>query len=174
MDTEKILDHFDPNEELIEDWKIYIGPGADYYTREWLKIKSGHILSFNLSAMCFNVFWMLYRKMYQPAILYLSFFFAEGFIETLIINFQSIPVNLVQWNFFRLSAFCLILGFLGNWTYYSYAQAKILDIKTKHRPPHHKEYLKLSGGTSFFPIFFLILVIALAVCFHYILIQYLY
>ena len=72
-----ILDHFDPTEELIEDWQLYIGQDASYYIKEWLKIRNGHVFTFNLSALIFNVFWMLYRKMYQPAILYLSFFFAE-------------------------------------------------------------------------------------------------
>ena len=174
MESDNILDHFDPDEELIEDWKLYIGPNADYYVKEWLKIKSGQIISFNLWAFLFNVFWMLYRKMYQPVILYLSFFFAEGFIETLIINFQQIPLDFWRWNLFRIIAFCLILGFLGNWTYFSYAQAKIHTIRVRYGGKHYKEYLKMSGGASIFPIFFLILIIGVILRIQFLLIKYLF
>ena len=152
-----ILDQFDDNDKKVELWKLFIGPYADYYSREWRQLQKGRVLSFNLSAFCFGVFWLLYRKMYKPAIILLSVYFAEGYLESLLLT--NLPFSVGTWEFIRIGFYFTILGFLGNWIYYRYTEQELAKIADKY--PEHLQFklIQKKGGTSFLPIIIVILFI---------------
>lgn len=156
--TNNILDHFDAVNELEEEWRLFIGPNSDYYVQEWWSIRSGVIFSFNFYALIFGVFWLLFRKMYQPAVFYLSLFFAEGFLETIFIDFNAMEVSLFHWNLGRIILFSIGLALLGNWIFYNHAQTQMAIIKSRFPGQYHQK-LSSNGGTSLIPIITLFLVI---------------
>ena len=160
MPNKKILDHFDIKDELIEEWKLFLGSHQEYYVREWLKVRDGHVFSLNFSALFFGIFWLLYRKMYQPAVLVLSIFFAEGFLETIVFSYRNFYVHLLYWNISRICIFSVFLGLLGNWIFYNYSQMQIGLIKDRF-PESYKKQLAAKGGTSFIPILALLSFFAL-------------
>ncbi len=162
----EVLDHFDQNEETITDWRLFIGPAADYYLQQWRRLQRGDWLTFNSYAFLFGIFWMLYRQMLRPTVLFLSIYFAEGFLERFLFQILGIEAPLSWWFFGRVLLFALALGFLGNWIYYQYTLNTIRQIKTNYAPEEHQKILRLKGGTSILPVLLfviLILIIFLAV-----------
>ena len=153
----EILDEYESNAKHIKDWQLFVGPNADYYINAWLNLQRGHRFQFNIWAFSFNVFWLLYRKMYQPAILFLSIFFAEGFLETLVIRYNRLSINLFWWNSARIFVYAFILGMIGNWVYYQHCQFHTRVLEKRFGPKHYQTRLPEAGGTSFWPIIGLIL-----------------
>lgn len=136
----------------MDDWRSFIGPNARYYINAWLNIRNGHWFSFNMYAFAFNIFWLLYRKMYQPAILFLSLFFAEGFLERVFFYFYEMKMPAISWYVLRVFVFAGLLGFLGNWIYYNFTQFKIQWLKSQYGKFRYKKFLPIQGGTTIYPI----------------------
>lgn len=161
-----VLDHFEQSDETVAEWRSFVGPGADYYLQQWRRLRNGDWLTFNLYAFLFGIFWMLYRQMLRPTVIFLSVYFAEGFLERLVFQFLGFDAPLSWWFFGRVILFALALGFLGNWIYYQYALHAIRRIKENYPPEDHQRLFLLKGGTSILPVLLfvlLILIIFLAV-----------
>ncbi len=156
---DNILDQFDNNDEVIEEWRLYIGPNAQYYIRQFLQMEQGQLLSFNPYAFCFGFFWLLYRQMYKPAVIFLSVYFAEGYLESVIGINIPFPVN--SWELIRVVAFFLVLGFTGNWIYYQHTQQEIEKIKSSSPSDQFKKKLEKRGGITLYPILILIFCVIL-------------
>jgi len=162
----EVLDQFEQSDETIAEWRLFVGPAADYYITQWRRIQNGDWLTFNIYAFLFSIFWMLYRQMLRPTIIFLSIYFAEGFLERFLFQVLGFEAPLGWWLFGRIVLFALGLGFLGNWIYYQYTINAIREIKALYPPADQKKMLKLKGGTSFLPVLLfiiLILIIFLAV-----------
>jgi hypothetical protein len=154
-----ILDQFDLDEETVRDWRLFAGKRAGYYVQQWRRIKQGQWVSFNVSAFVFGVFWLLYRQMLRPTILYLSIFFAEGFVEKLVFQYLGFSIPPVWWIFTRTFLFALLLGLFGNWIYLIHAEDQIQRIKASYPPERQEQLLRLNGGTSFVPVILFLLLI---------------
>ena len=158
---DNILDQFEDNDEIVKQWRWFIGPSSDFYVREWLQIRKGKLFSFNWYACLFGVFWLLYRKMHKPAVIVLSIYFAEGYLESLIL--KQYPINYSSWELIRIAFYFIILGFIGNWIYYYHAVQEINQIIENTPQNLHQQALTKRGGTSFLSIFILIFCILLIV-----------
>lgn len=155
----KILDDFETRDRQEENWRLFVGPRADYYLREWRKIKDGQRFTFNLWAFVFGVFWLLYRQMLRPTVLYLSLYFAAGFVEKIVFQSLGMPIPPIWWFAVRTLLFSLLLGLLGNWVYLIDAEGKIQQINSNYPPERRREMLRLKGGTSAVPVVLFVLLI---------------
>ena len=159
-----VLDHFDQSDETVAEWRLFVGPGAEYYLQQWRRLRRGNWVNFTIHV--FSILWLVYRQMLVPTVIFLSVYFAEGFVERLLFNLLGFEVPLGWWFFGRVLLFALALGFLGNWIYYQYAVNAIRQIKKNYPPEDQQRILRLKGGTSFLPVLLfviLILIIFLAV-----------
>lgn len=137
-------------EDKISVWSKFIGENVDYFVVRWLQIEEGKILSFNLGAFLFGMLWMIYRKMYVIAVLWLVVLSGLEFIENTLINvgMNSIVIHLV---FGLLPSF--LTGVFGNWLYYKYASFKIQSLKAKYGGSDQFYWeLENSGGVSFIAV----------------------
>lgn len=153
------MDQFEDNDDLVKQWRIFIGLHANYYVREWLQIRKGKLLSFNLYAFCFGIFWLLYRKMYQPSVIVLSIYFAEGYLESIII--KDLPFEAYTWELVRIGIYFTFIGFTGNWIYYIHTQHELSKLLASPKKSNLTLALRKRGGISFLPIITLFLCILL-------------
>jgi hypothetical protein len=103
-----------------ENFATFIAEKTDYYLAKWdIFDNSNEKVSWNWAAFFFSAYWMMYRKMYAPAI--------TVFVGIRIAKYM---VALGGGEFYRLVAVVGLLatGALGNWIYYVYASRKIADI----------------------------------------------
>lgn len=164
---QNILDHFDTDDQTLNEWRLFIGPDADYYIDSWLQIRHGQFFNFNIYAFVFSIFWMLYRQMFKATILYLSIFFAEGYLEK-IIFYSTNFIHLPDWWFsIRIFIFSLILGFTGNWIYLLHTESSISEIKKKYIGENQDKIIKLRGGTSIIPVVLFVVILLLSVMVNY-------
>lgn len=155
----EILDHFSTDEEKLREWRWFVGPDADYYLESWVQIKNGHVFIFNIYAFIFNILWMLHRQLFRPAILFLSVFFAEGYLEKLIISQTDAIILPPWWTGIRVFIFAVALGFLGNWIYLKHTENTITQIKKKYQAERHQAMIRVKGGTSFIPVVLFIVIL---------------
>lgn len=160
-----ILDQFEREEERAAQRRLFVGPGADYYLEQWRRLEEGQLLSFNPAAFVFGVFWLLYRQMLRPTLLYFALYIGELFLEKMIIRGLGWPAPPLWWFFGRMLLFALLLGLLGNWIYRVHADEQIERLREEYPPPQLDRVLRLKGGTSFIPVILfvcLILIILLS------------
>lgn len=155
-----VLDFNEEEGDYIEDLQSFIGPSAAFYVTQWRQLRTGQILTFNFPAFVFGFIWMLYRRMYQPAVVYLSIYFAEGFLEKrLFQHFQPI-VSPTNWFMIRNFMFSLLLGVFANWIYLNFVDNRISQLKKEFGHPNYKAQLPKKGGTSYLAVIaFLVLML---------------
>jgi hypothetical protein len=158
-----ILDHFEREEDYVEDWRIFVGPGADYYVREWKRLRAGGYFSFNTHAFIFNVLWLLYRRMWRTAIIFLSFYFALNYLEKTYFYWISLYFPPHWWFYLRLLLFAAFLGMTGNWLYLEHAERRITEVRRKHAFHSRAWALRRAGGGSLTPIAIFSALLALSV-----------
>lgn len=142
---------YESDKDESNDMKTFIGSSSSYYINKFNEIEynNGQI-KWNWAAFFFNIYWVVYRKMYVLATIML---FVELLFE-LIIDDESMSRCIS----FIISILC---GMYGNHFYMKHAEkhvqaVKYMDITAKER------YLKSKGGTSvsavigFLAIFFII------------------
>lgn len=127
-------------------WKRFVGRNAEYFVVKWLSIEGGQPFSFNWSAFFFGTFWMLYRKMYVVAVLWLV---AIGVLELveLVLNRSGLGNSTTSLLFYWIPS--LICGFVGNWLYFQSANHKIQLVKSKYgSSDEFLQELEIRGGVS--------------------------
>ena len=129
---EDILDDIREEEENneIKDWRIYLGEDANYYIPIWEKIQSGQIVTFNIYAFLFGIFWMLYRKMYRTALIVGGIMVIQIMAEELL----RINMDMTEEDFKPISWFITLLtsvffAMFSNWLYFKEAQRRIAEVK---------------------------------------------
>lgn len=164
-----ILDDIRDNEENdeIKDWRIFIGEQANYYIPKWEKIQSGQIISFNIYAFLFGIFWMFYRKMYRTALIVGGLLVFQFLIE----DFLRINMNITEEGFKPITwSFTLLINTLfalfSNWLFYLEGQRKIEQIKDSTIDDYEVKLLQ-AGGTSILSVFLgmVIYIVAIAIGF---------
>lgn len=135
-----------------DDINKFVGPNMDYYNIKFNQIKStGKKITWNWPAFLFNMYWMLYRKMY-----------AKSIIISLIssILFLALPDGL---NSIASIAITIGIGLYGNYMYLNHMEKKITDIN--HYDSNLREVMiRKKGGTNIvLPILIIILPIIVVI-----------
>ncbi|MDH5655748.1 MAG: DUF2628 domain-containing protein [Spirochaetia bacterium] len=125
------------SDELLKKKKIFIGKKANYYIRRWEKPNS-----WNWAAFFLAFFWMLYRKMYLYASIFIGIIFVESILSeiffTVILEMPEAPdyySKAVQFTYASLS------GIFGNQLYKIHTEKKISMID-------NEDQLIEEGGTT--------------------------
>jgi len=147
-----ILDQFEREEERSACRRLFVGPNADYYLEQWRRMEEGQLLSFNVAAFAFGIFWLLYRQMLRPTLLYFAVYAGELFLEQLIVRGMGWKPLPLAWTFGRFFLFAVLLGLLGNWLYRLHTDEQIGRIRSRYEAPQQARMLQLKGGTSLIPI----------------------
>ena len=103
-----------------ENFAAFIEKKVEYYLSKWeLFENSSEKISWNWAAFLFSAYWMMYRKMYIPAV---ATFTASRLVKYVI--------ALSGGRSYRLTTilFSVGVGLLGNYIYYQYALRKIDDV----------------------------------------------
>ncbi len=108
---------------------------AEYYERVFERLEKDHKHTWNWSAFFFFGLWMLYRKMYMYAFVYIAFVFA---VSILSVNLLERDDNLFYFLCYSYAIFERIgLGYFGNYLYYrtvKYRISKGYHLLDKYSP----------------------------------------
>jgi hypothetical protein len=150
--------HLDPADRstsagiTTDEISALVGPNSHYYLQNFSKFSQTGIEKFcptwNWSAFCFSFIWMLYRKMYVPAVITFVIFCLPG-------------INIILH---------VVVGVVGNYLYYRHVQAKIVEIRQNQTPQRFYPTLHAVGGIHLWVIwvaiiFSIILVLLIALLF---------
>ncbi|TAE23896.1 MAG: DUF2628 domain-containing protein [Candidatus Kapaibacterium sp.] len=133
-----------------ENFAAFVTKKVDYYLGKWeLFENSSEKISWNWSAFLFSTYWMIYRRMYIPAI---AVFAASRIVKYVI--------ALSGGRAYRLTTilFSVAIGMLGNYIYYAYTSSKIADVAdtaSTDDPAIIGRTLREIGGTSWLWVFLL-------------------
>jgi hypothetical protein len=127
-----------------ENFAAFIGPKADFYLEKWRVFASSEEkISWNWSAFLFSYYWMMYRKMYVPAV---AAFVVARLAKYIVFAFMGSTsakgVTLLAW---------IGIGLIGNWLYYQYATQKIEEVSARMQtdnPTVLVPTLQAIGGVS--------------------------
>jgi len=123
-------------------WRDFVGKNYTYYKFKWLKgDHPERALTWNWAAFFLTIFWLGYRKMYQPLIIILGLYLAVDVIEVMS-EFHPVASAIVDYAGIGASVF---LGMFGNALYYRHAKKQI--AKTEERYPGKRMQIN-RGGTS--------------------------
>lgn len=131
-------------EKSAEDQALadFVGYHYHYYKDKWqMHDQPEKAISWNWAAFFLGIFWLGYRKMYQPIIIILGIYLAFDFLE-IVTNYHPAASMLVK--VVPYAAFAL-LGMYGNALYYRHARKQINKI-LPYDPDH--QLLSRKGGTS--------------------------
>lgn len=150
----------DPPDET-HDWRIFIGPHADYYIHQWQALRSGRWWSFNFPAFLVGGLWMIYRKMYLTTLLYLLIVLGIDYLEAFILQrISPAPWMYPASNILSTLLLAVVVGFAGNWLYFEESQWKIDRLKRKYpERPLLERKLARAGGTSYLSLGILFLIL---------------
>ncbi len=113
-----------------DELRAFVGPNAEYYMQKFAHFnKTGSekfCLTWNWSTFGFTFIWMLYRKMYVPAVITFFLFCIPG-------------LNILLH---------LVVGVVGNYMYYKHVQRNIREIRAMHPPQSCCPMLEKTGGVN--------------------------
>ncbi len=121
----------------------YIGKNREYYGGKFRTIKTTDKKnSWNLCAFLFSSFWLVYRKMYVPAVV----------IAIVYTYTESILLNL---------ALSILVGIFGNYIYMQRIERLVVKEKTLASGQDREKYIQKNAGTSVIAVFVLLLFLVL-------------
>lgn len=129
--------------EILNSWgtEIFVGENTDYYKNKWRNIRTDQTFeSWNIAAVFFPFYWLLYRKMYLEAFI--------CFISSLVL--LIIPMGFLVPH--------LVIGMFGNSIYRKKALTVIRQTSGM-TAEEAKRYIKKQGGTCFLAIIIIIVTI---------------
>lgn len=136
-----------------ENFAAFVEKKANYYLDKWeLFEHSSEKISWNWSAFFFSAYWMMYRKMYIPAVL--------TFAANRLVKYM---IALSGGHAYRLTTilFSVAIGMFGNYIYYVYASNKIADVADTANtddPAVIGRTVRDIGGTSWLWMWLLLIV----------------
>jgi hypothetical protein len=135
-----------------DNFAAFVQKRIDYYLARWeVFAQSNEKISWNWAAFFFSVYWLMYRKMYIPAI--------AVFVGSRIVKY-TIALRGGHSYGFTTVLVCLGCGLLGNWLYYQYASRKIADVADTagtDDPSLIGRTIESIGGTSLLWVFVLMI-----------------
>jgi Protein of unknown function (DUF2628) len=129
------------SDAIDENFSTFVGEKyASYYQRKWQQTL-GSLKSFNIATFFLGVFWLIYRKMYLYAAIFLGLIFVDISIEM----FYPLPEMIgksLNW------AIAAVFGVMGNYWYKLHATKKVKEITETFPPEQVLAELAKQGGTN--------------------------
>lgn len=149
-DNKKSLINIRDEKEL----RRFVGKGADYYFGKWKTIeRTGNIVSFNLWAFLFGIFWMAYRKMYLFTFVVIVIIIAESVIEVVFDAPESLDRT-------ASVVYGVMYALLGNYLYYVHIRKKLAMLRNDFTSPEKiNEQIGNVGGTSWISVISLLVIV---------------
>jgi hypothetical protein len=138
-----------------EQYNIFFGKNSEYYLTA-LKKKNENKTNFNFAAFLFGPLWMVYRKMYLHAFIFVVAVIAESFAEEFIFENYFPNVNIDRFQTPINIGIAMGIGYAGNWFYLNFAKKKIQKILNNSNDQNQTEDLKNEGGVAWLPVIILI------------------
>jgi hypothetical protein len=136
-----MTENADNNVSQNEAFATFVGEKYEtYYQKKW-QLRLGQIAGFNVAAFFLGAVWLIYRKMY----LYAAIFLAIIAVDIAVEMFYPLPetvghaVNI---------AIAVMFGVLGNSWYKTYADKKVNQISASFPPEQMSAELAKQGGTN--------------------------
>jgi hypothetical protein len=146
------------DESHLEYYGQYVGSKFEfYYKNEW---KSESIISWNISAFLFGIFWWFYRKMYVEAVIILIILFSSDIL------FPIFNVDIETG--FKIDillgvAFALFSGIFGNIVYLKHTERNISRLLKNNNIGDLKIRESTSALSLIIPALFLIIIITISI-----------
>ena len=111
-----------------------------YYQKKW-QLKLGQLKGFNVAAFFLGVIWLIYRKMYLYAAIFLGVISLDIAVEI----FYPLPEAIGRGLTWGIAA---MFGVMGNYWYKIYADKKVSQINASFTPQQVPAELVKQGGTN--------------------------
>lgn len=123
--------------------QTFVGDNYEYYRAKWQKSadNNNNPMSWNWAAFFLGVVWLVYRKMYNYALIFVGLIALDMLIETFypLPDFMGNVVNIV---------IALAFGFYGNALYQMHVNQKTGEIVSMSPPDQVEPELKAQGGVN--------------------------
>lgn len=124
--------------------QIFVGKNYAYYAKKWdAAIRPGSLKGYNVAAFFLGVFWLVYRKMYQYAAIFMGLIALDIVIESLLPNplpdAVSHGINI---------GIAVAFGALGNTLYKTHVDKKVKEITANFPPEQVAAELAKQGGVN--------------------------
>lgn len=122
--------------------QAFVGKNYAYYQRKWAFVKTpGALKGFNVAAFFLGVIWLVYRKMYLYAAIFVGILLLDGIVEYYFPLPEAIGKGLT-W------AIAAVFGLLGNSWYKAHADKKVNEITATYPPEQVGAELAKQGGVN--------------------------
>jgi hypothetical protein len=123
--------------------QTFVGENYEYYRAKWQKSadNNNNPMSWNWAAFFLGVVWLVYRKMYNYALIFAGFIVLDMIIE----SFFPLPAAIG--NMVNLMI-ALAFGFYGNFLYKLHMANKVNDIVATYPPDQVEAELRAQGGVN--------------------------
>lgn len=116
----------------------FVGKNQSYYLLKWKTMRATRSkVSWNWSSFLLNTYWMLYRKMYVPAMIKLVIDWA--------LNYMGILGNVVSLGLW------VVCGLFGNYLYFQHMEKTIVEANILGGT-EKAQYMAKNGGTTLVPV----------------------
>ncbi|MEO7298559.1 MAG: DUF2628 domain-containing protein [Verrucomicrobiota bacterium] len=129
-----------------EEITAFVGQNADHYFSRWTPLIQGqNWTSFNWAAFFLTGVWLLYRKMYKPALIFFGIIILESILEWSVFGDET-PRGLER--LVGLTA-AIVCGAYGNRWYLAHATKVIVQVRAQDLPGNaFMDAISKRGGTS--------------------------
>jgi hypothetical protein len=121
----------------------FVGKNNDYYQEKWQKMadNQNNPASWNVAALFLGFVWLIYRKMYRYAAIFIALVALDSWIEWYypLPNYMSNTVNIL---------IALGFGVYGNFLYKQHVTNKIKLISANTPPQQLNKALAMAGGVN--------------------------
>lgn len=136
--------------DSLQAYAAFVGPRFPVYRRKWHLDRKPHpdsASTWNWAAFLFGAFWMLYRRMYGVAALWIVAMVVISIIEGLVQVSAAISLGI------NIGISCAS-GAIGNHLYLRHANRIIATVSTRHagQGPAFLAELAASGGTRWLAV----------------------
>ena len=131
----------DPTNEPLA--RAYIGPNADYYLGKWRMIgAAGKPNSWNWAAFLLNAWWLVYRRMWTPAMGALAAIFVLNMASVFMPGARALTSGLTL-------GICALIGWRGNAMYRDHTDRAIAQSGAIAPDPNSRmAWLQTQGGVG--------------------------
>lgn len=131
-------------------YKHFFGRNSDRYLEIAQQVNQGKVIVFNFYAFILGIFWMLYRRMYLEASIFMVCVFGVGIVESILSEFYGIGLEKGTGRIlFESLIWSTLFGCLSNYVYVQKANREIKKILKGSLSKGDKEHkIVKSGGVS--------------------------
>lgn len=139
--------------ELASKLELFAGKNSAYYLKRW-QVKINHVseISWNWAGFILGIYWLGYRKMYKPVFIIFGIYLAN---DLLLYTLDARRVSVGLFIQFAVGLYANMWYFKAGIKKIKEAEAASSDLEVIH------EQLRVSGGTSWKGVLFVIALTAL-------------